>query len=82
MHLPCRDSTESDKRAGCNRAPAKNIALDHHAARQRRSFGRTAIQPLSLPLPEPAHQRSVIVERTLALMPRSSRFSAGSAAQL
>src|SRR5258708_3391173 len=59
--------------ARCNRAPVENIVLDNHA-RMRSS----EVKPIYFYLPNLAHQRSLAVRRTLALMPFSRRLSASS----
>jgi hypothetical protein len=44
----------------------------------RRTGGRPEIKPVHLSLPDLAHQRSFTAGRTLAFIPASRRFSAGS----
>src|SRR6266852_5695287 len=66
--------------ARCNRALVEEIVLHNHARmplRGRRTHRRSEVKPVYLSLPNLAHQRSLTVRRTLALMPFSSRPSAG-----
>src|SRR2546429_2061575 len=74
-----RGNEAHDARRNC--APVENIVLGNDAwmaIRWRRTGRRPEVKPVHLSLPNLAHQRSLTVRRTLALIPFSRCFPAGS----